>query len=110
MYGFKIPLAFGEDHICCFYFIPCFITDVIKICSCNAASIINHFHYTVKPYIAGCFKIRIVYHRFAPDNGSHFQIRISILYDLKRDLVKNDFSAVISQIDELRRLFHVFQE
>ena len=100
MKRFVVALSFGNDQISRFKCLTGFAADMGKPGAADFASISDYCGQFGKAYILCIFHCRIIDNRKTSDDYGDIEFRTEFFKKYDNQFVKNDFSAVISQIDK----------
>ena len=98
--GFKIPLALGKDNVRLIKQSPCLFADAGKPGAAYIAAVSNDPGDLVKPRLLGVFHSGVVDYRVSAHDHSDGEQGILFFKDFYSDLVKDNLSAVVRQIDQ----------
>ena len=100
MKRFVVALSFGNDHISRFKRLAGFAANMGKPGAADVISISDYCGQFSKTYILCIFQSCIINDRKTSDDHGDIEFRTEFFKKFDDQFVKNDFSAVISQIDK----------
>ena len=100
MKRFVVALSFGNDQISRFKCLTGFAADMGKPGAADVISISNYCGQFGKTYVLCIFQSCIINDRKTSDDHGDIESRTEFFEKFDNQFVKNDLSAVISQIDK----------